>query len=135
MSEKKSIIIGISGRQSSGKSTISKYLTSKKTYLYTEIEDPLDYISEIIYSKISLKKKEKIYQLLIFYFGKDFKFPKKNYRVDISTVFSESFQYREYREYSFADPLKKIASVIFEFDIPQENVFEILLGEVSEKEF
>lgn len=147
--------IGICGREGAGKTTISNHLCNHgecKQFLYIRIQTPLYYVLEtifgwnyqdlhknaknnfsemprdVIWNLTVLEAIEKIMTLFKKHIGENWEFledPLVPYDVIIPD--------QKYMEYAFADPLKKIASVMFEFpSIPQMDLHEILRGDIEE---
>ena len=128
------MLLGLCGRAGAGKTTFAKYLTNSQTIepLYYIESDPLDYIVQVLFGSFSgydtdpiwgfsySQAKKLIIKLLSTYI--DDRVP-LFWNVKIPKTFVElPTEKQKWIEQSLADPLKKIAAVIF--GIP----YEILLG-------
>lgn len=124
------IVLGLCGREGAGKSTVAAMLCKTPTVSITYITcDNIEkYVLDTLFgSKQTASErqavKDRLYYLLHHYLDSDFTFPSR-YKVPITLHYGS--EKREWIEYSMADPLKKICSIIFEID------YEILQGLTSE---
>lgn len=112
-------IIGISGREGAGKTTISRYMADAPEYKFIEDYNALKYISSLVDIK-----EERLNNVICNYLGDDFIFPNKFYRIE------KNINTKKYMECSFAEPLKIIASIIFQFSgYNQKELFYIFLAD------
>jgi hypothetical protein len=150
MSEIKKSIIGICGRENAGKSTIANFLVKPFDFTQNELifRSSWLYILSILfgwdYNELLTNDFENIARdpiwnmtvnqaldLII-----ELLHDHIDEKLDIFKEIKVNMHVLESKlniEYSFADPLKKIASVIFEFyGVYQRDVFEILKGNTKE---
>jgi hypothetical protein len=114
------MLIGICGREGAGKTTAANYIcfdaANDSVNTDHKINDVQNYITEIIFGMCDGKEKEDakcaLQNLFKKYLDPNFEYPE-------SALLSEICSHEEnisWSQYSFADPLKKITSLIFGFD-------------------
>lgn len=135
-----SSIIAICGREGAGKTTVSQILTKPNQITYVKLANPLDYIVNILFGYVNNKEflKNQIMQLFRDKIDPKFTFPKLMLAPVLSPADDVADDqppgWQKYISYAFADPLKQIASIIFDFEIIDSSytIYEILLADVAE---
>lgn len=149
-------LVGICGREGAGKTTISNHLCNnghEKTFVYTRLPSALFYVLEVLfgwsYTDLVSNQKtnfvnmprdviwnltvpeaiDKITTLFKTHIGENFQFIEFPFVAYDATSKVKG----KYMECAFADALKKIASVMFEFpNVSQMDLHEILRGDIDE---
>ncbi len=128
-------MISLCGRARAGKTTVASYLAGPSTFIYGETNNPLNYVVSVIFgnnitdANNTTEIRDPVWgysyiqacDLVLDLLRKNID-SKFSFNVSACATYDSPGDQREWKEYSFADPLKKIASVIFEID------HEILLG-------
>ncbi len=110
-------IIGLCGRQGAGKSTVEQIICEKSQYRQKRASNRLDYIAKLL----EIEKK-KLLDLLIRTIDPCMKELENEGKFTVWVRDRKSLNRDMYNSISFAEPLKIVASIIFDYD------FNILLG-------
>jgi hypothetical protein len=117
-------IIGLCGRIGSGKSTVESYISHTPKYVQSKVNNRIDYIMDVMGNVV---EKKKLIEIINMYVQKGlgdelnvegkYKVWKRDYG---------NFSKDMYNSFSYAEPLKIIGSIIYNYD------FNILLGLTEE---